>query len=106
MGRWCPPGTRTMRGGRPSGTSSTKRNRRVRGAVAPLVLNDSVLGHLHVAARGFPNRVVWNPGPGHGLPDVAPGDEARFVCIEPTTVVTITLPGHGTWEGRQHVFLG
>jgi glucose-6-phosphate 1-epimerase len=78
----------------------------VKGAVAPVVLNDAVLGRLHVAARGFQNRVVWNPGAGHGLPDVAPGDEARFVCIEPTTVVPVTLPGHGTWEGRQHVYLG
>jgi glucose-6-phosphate 1-epimerase len=78
----------------------------IRGAVAPVVLNDAVLGRLHVAARGFPNRVVWNPGPGHGLPDVVPGDEAGFVCIEPTAVVPVTLPGHGTWEGRQHVYLG
>ena len=78
----------------------------VQGAVAPVVLTDAVLGRIHVAARGFPNRVVWNPGPGHGLPDVAPGDEARFVCIEPTAVVPITLPGHGAWEGRQHIWLG
>lgn len=78
----------------------------VKGAVAPVVLNDAVLGRLHVAARGFPNRVVWNPGPGHGLPDVVNGDEARFVCIEPAAVLPITLPPHGTWEGRQHVHLG
>ena len=78
----------------------------VQGAVAPLVLHDAVLGDLHVAARGFTNRVVWNPGAGHDLPDVAPGDEARFVCIEPTSVVPIPLPGGGTWEGRQRLFLG
>jgi glucose-6-phosphate 1-epimerase len=78
----------------------------VHGAVGPLVLHDAVLGDLHVAARGFPNRVVWNPGPGHGLPDVAPGDESGFVCIEPTAVIPISLPGGGTWEGRQHLYLG
>jgi glucose-6-phosphate 1-epimerase len=81
-------------------------DRVVRGAVAPVVLNDRALGRLHVAARGFPNRVVWNPGPGHGLPDVVPGDEARFVCVEPAAVVPITLLPHGTWEGRMHVYLG
>lgn len=77
----------------------------VQGAVAPLVLHDSELGDLHVAGRGFPNRVVWNPGPGHGLSDVADGDEARFVCIETIAVAPIPLPGGGTWEGRQRVFL-
>lgn len=77
----------------------------VQGAVAPLVLHDAVLGDLHVAGRGFPNRVVWNPGPGHGLLDVAPGDEAKFVCIETTAVTPIPLPGGGTWEGRQRVYL-
>lgn len=77
----------------------------VRGAVAPVVLRDRVRGDVHVAARGFPNRVIWNPGPGHGLDDVAPGDEARFVCIEPAAVSSVVVPGTGTWEGRMRLFL-
>lgn len=76
------------------------------GAIAPLVLQDAELGSLHVAARGFPNRVVWNPGAGHDLADVPAGGERGFVCIEPAAVVPIVLPGGGTWEGRQRLYLG
>lgn len=78
----------------------------IHGAFAPVVLNDAVLGSLHVAAEGFSNRVVWNPGPGHSLPDVAPGDESRFVCIEPTAVIPVVVPAGGAWEGHQHLYLG
>lgn len=78
----------------------------IHGAIAPVVLHDAVLGTTHVAAEGFSNRVVWNPGPGHRLPDVAAGDEARFVCIEPTAVVPVVLPAGGVWEGRQRLYLG
>jgi glucose-6-phosphate 1-epimerase len=78
----------------------------ISGALAPVVLNDAVLGAMHVAAEGFSNRVVWNPGPGHSLPDVAAGDEARFVCIEPTAVVPVVLPAGGVWEARQRLYLG
>jgi glucose-6-phosphate 1-epimerase len=77
----------------------------VQGAVAPVVLHDAVLGEVHVVARGFPNRVVWNPGPGHGLPDVPPGAEAGFVCIEPAAVLPIGVPGGGSWEGGQRLSL-
>jgi glucose-6-phosphate 1-epimerase len=78
----------------------------VHGAEEPVVLHDAVLGTVSVEASGFPNRVVWNPGPGHELPDVAPGDEAHFVCIEPAAVIPIILPGGGTWVGRQRLTLG
>jgi hypothetical protein len=37
---------------------------------------------------------------------VAAGDEARFVCIEPTAVVPVVLPAGGVWEGRQRLHLG
>lgn len=75
----------------------------VHGVEAPVVLHDAELGTVSVTASGFPNRVVWNPGPGHALADLPPGDEARFVCIEPAAVIPIILPGGGTWEGRQHL---
>jgi glucose-6-phosphate 1-epimerase len=77
----------------------------IHGAEAPIVLHDEVLGTVSVSASGFSNRVVWNPGPDHGLPDVIPGDEAHFVCIEPASVVPIILPGGGIWEGRQRLAL-
>jgi glucose-6-phosphate 1-epimerase len=78
----------------------------ISGALAPVVLHDAVLGSLHLAAEGFSNRVVWNPGPGHALPDVAPGDESRFVCIEPTAVVPVVLPAGGVWEASQRLHVG
>ena len=78
-------------------------DRVITGAVAPVVVHDGVLGEMHIAAEGFTNRVVWNPGPGHTLPDVAAGDEARFVCIEPAAVVPVVLPGGGVWEAHQHL---
>jgi glucose-6-phosphate 1-epimerase len=78
----------------------------IRGVVAPLVLHDAVLGALRVAADGFPNRIVWNPGPDHGLPDVPPGGERGFVCIEPVAVVPIVVPPGGTWAGEQRLLLG
>lgn len=80
-----------------------RQDRVLQGALAPVVLNDDQRGSVHVAAEGFTNRVVWNPGPGHGLPDVAAGDESGFVCIEPVDVRPVIVPGGGVWEGRQHL---
>lgn len=73
----------------------------VHGAPGPVVLHDGELGDLVLRAEGLPDRVVWNPGPGQRLPDVAPGDEAGFVCIEPTVVTSQVLAAGATWVGRQ-----
>ncbi len=73
------------------------------GVVAPLELHDGQLGVVRVSAQGFPNRVIWNPGPEHGLADVPPGGAAGFVCIEPAAVTPIRVPGGGTWEGSQRI---
>lgn len=78
----------------------------VHGASAPVVLHDDELGRVTLTAEGLPDRVVWNPGTGHRLPDVRPGDEAGFVCIEPTAVTPVLLPAGGTWVGRQVLRLG
>ncbi len=76
------------------------------GPARDTVLNDHVLGAVRITAEGFTNRVVWNPGAGHGLPDVAAGDEAHFVCIEPAVVEPVALGPGETWEGRAHLSLG
>ena len=81
-------------------------DRVIAGVSGPLVLQDEVLGTMRVSAAGFTDRVVWNPGPGHSLPDVAPGDERYFVCIEPTCVVPVALAGGATWSGEQQLSLG
>jgi glucose-6-phosphate 1-epimerase len=53
---------------------------------------------LELAADGFDDRVVWNPGPGHGLADVEPQGEERFVCLEPATLTPVTLAPGQTWR--------
>ncbi len=69
----------------------------VHDGVDPVVLHDAVLGDIAITADGFPDRVVWNPGPGQRLPDVPPGLEAGFVCIEPALLTPFVLAPGQTW---------
>lgn len=71
----------------------------VEGASGPVALEDPELGRLVVTANGFPDRVVWNPGPGHGLGDVPEGAEAGFVCIEPAVLEPVELLPGSVWTG-------
>jgi glucose-6-phosphate 1-epimerase len=73
----------------------------VRDAPEPLRLDDPVLGALSITAEGFADRVVWNPGVGHGLGDVPAGAEQNFVCIEPAALTAIELAPGEAWSGRQ-----
>ena len=70
-------------------------------ASQPLTLDDPVLGALVLSAEGFGDRVVWNPGPGHGLADVPEGAEQHFVCIEPAALTAVEVKPATTWTGRQ-----
>ena len=57
-----------------------------------------------IEAEGFPDAVVWNPGPERAasLHDLEPGDERRFVCVEAAAVHTpITLGAGRRWSGTQ-----
>ena len=57
-----------------------------------------------IEAEGFPDAVVWNPGPERAasLPDLEPGDERRFVCVEAAVVQTpVTLGAGRRWTGSQ-----
>ncbi len=59
---------------------------------------------LAVAAEGFPDIVVWNPGPvrGAALDDLPPGGYGRFICIEAAIVgQPVELHPGETWQGRQ-----
>ena len=64
-------------------------------------LEDPQLGDLRLAAEGFGDRVVWNPGPGHGLADVPEGGEAGFVCVEAAALAPVTLRPGEVWTGRE-----
>ncbi len=59
---------------------------------------------LAVATEGFPDVVVWNPGPTRGaaLDDLPPGGYGRFICIEAAIVgQPVELHPGQTWQGRQ-----
>ncbi|MBT0767508.1 D-hexose-6-phosphate mutarotase [Kineosporia sp. J2-2] len=78
----------------------------VEGATGPVLLDDPELGRLTVTANGFPDRVVWNPGPGHGLGDVPAGGESGFVCIEPALLEPVELAPGSAWTGTVRVEAG
>jgi glucose-6-phosphate 1-epimerase len=75
----------------------------IEGVDQALNLDDPELGQLIITAEGFPDRVVWNPGSGHGLSDVPDGDEKYFVCIEPAALTPIALAPATTWNGLQRL---
>ncbi len=56
-----------------------------------------------IRAAGFPDTVVWNPGAAAAkLADLAPGDEARFVCVEAAAArEPVTLAPGARWVGSQ-----
>lgn len=61
-----------------------------------LILNTGEL-QLTLSASGFDQWMVWNPGElgSQALPDLAPGDWRRFVCVEPVRVTrpVLLMPG-------------
>ena len=71
----------------------------VRDAPGSVVLRDPSTTDLTLAATGFRDYVVWNPGPGHGLADVRPGDENGFVCVEPAALDPVGLGPRQQWVG-------
>jgi glucose-6-phosphate 1-epimerase len=86
--------------------ATARRDIAVRGVGGPVALDDPVLGTLSLTAEGFEDRVVWNPGPGHGLPDVPEGAERGFVCVEPAVLTSVRLPGSERWTARVRLRVG
>ena len=60
---------------------------------------------LGVAATGFPDTVVWNPGPAAAsLADLEPGGQKRMLCIEAAAAANpVSLDAGGTWRGSQRL---
>jgi glucose-6-phosphate 1-epimerase len=59
---------------------------------------------LALRAEGFPDVVVWNPGPAKcaALPDMAPDGWRRMLCVEAGAIRTpVVVPAGGTWRGTQ-----
>jgi glucose-6-phosphate 1-epimerase len=73
----------------------------------PVVLVDEAgARRLQIAAQGFEDVVVWNPGQEQaaGLPDMDSAEHARMLCIEAAQAVdAVQLPAGGRWRGTQHM---
>jgi glucose-6-phosphate 1-epimerase len=62
---------------------------------------------LGIAAGGFPDVVVWNPGPGEaGIAAFAPGDAGRMACVEAVLVGPRTLEPGAAFHGTQRLEAG
>ncbi len=73
------------------------------GVGGPLHLDDGP-NRLAIVMSGFRDVVVWNPGAAKAaeLPDLAPGDHRRFVCIEAARILAPVALGPGQcWRGEQ-----
>ncbi|MDQ5925216.1 MAG: glucose-6-phosphate 1-epimerase [Pseudomonadota bacterium] len=76
---------------------------RIYSGVHDLLLRDGPR-RLNIAQAGWPDAVIWNPGPRKcaALTDMPDADWQRMLCIEAAAVFTpITLAPDEEWSGRQ-----
>lgn len=66
----------------------------------PALLDWQLPERLELHSDGWPDLMVWNPGRAKAaaLPDLAPGDHRRFLCVEPLRFDPVTLPADGHWR--------
>jgi glucose-6-phosphate 1-epimerase len=62
---------------------------------------------LSIAHSGFPDAVVWNPGPETVLDDLPAGDWQRMLCVEAARIIepAVLAPGE-EWVGMQTLVAG
>ncbi len=61
------------------------------------------MGRMTIQAEGFPERVVWNPGPAQAaaMPDLPDDDWLRLLCIEVGAIaVPVSLAPGQEWSAR------
>lgn len=71
----------------------------------PIVLREGDQA-LEVTATGFPDAVVWNPGPERAaaIPDLEPEGYRRMLCIEAAVIgEPVTLGPGAIWRGAQTI---
>ena len=57
---------------------------------------------IEASAENFPDIIVWNPGPDHGIGDLSPDGWKSFVCIEGAQMHEYkTLAPGETWTASQ-----
>ncbi len=64
---------------------------------------------MQVTAEGFPDAVVWNPGPVKcaAIPDMADDGYHHMLCIESAAIgQPVTLAPGQCWSGTQHLVAG
>lgn len=74
-----------------------------------LVLGASAAGALAVEATGFPDAVIWNPGPdkARALTDLGDGEYRQLLCVEAAAAAQPVAVAPGArWEGAQQLTLG
>lgn len=59
---------------------------------------------LVLTSEGWPDLMVWNPGPGKGraLTDLDPGAPERFLCVEPLQFEALSLAPGERWRTSHH----
>ena len=62
---------------------------------------------LRMHSDGWPDLMIWNPGreKAAALPDLAPGDHRRFLCVEPLQSDPVKLPPGDRWRARHRLQL-
>jgi glucose-6-phosphate 1-epimerase len=73
------------------------------GVTGSVEVRDQVLGVLLMTGSGFSDRVIWNPGRRHGLPDIPAGAEHGFVCVEASVLTPSTVQPQEVWSGRERL---
>lgn len=75
-----------------------------RGIADPVVVCDGPR-ETSIAASGFPDVVVWNPGQVRGaeLSDLETDGYRRMLCVEAAATTPITLGPAGVWYGHQRL---
>lgn len=78
-----------------------------RDAPEALALEGGGLPPRRILQRGFPDTVVWNPGPGKAarLGDMPPQDWLRMLCIEAAVAHPVEIAPGKTWRGLQRLEL-
>jgi glucose-6-phosphate 1-epimerase len=71
----------------------------VLGVDGPVEIADPNLGTVTIRASGFPDRVIWNPGPTNGIADIPAGADDGFACVEPALLEPIMLAPGASWTG-------
>lgn len=69
-------------------------------APQPVVLREA--RSLHFASEGWPDLMVWNPGPAlaSALADLDPSGQDHFLCVEPLQFTPRRLEPGETWRAR------